>query len=322
MSTTLRTELAGKQTLPAQVDVATDVVTAPARNRLWIVLALLTVYIIWGSTYLAIRVALEGFPPFLMAGIRFLIAGGGMYVFLRLRGAPNPTGRQWLGAGLVGCLLLVGGNGGVTFAEQWVASGLAAVWIATMPVWAALFAGLFGRWPSPLEWAGLALGVVGVALLNLESDFQANPVGAVALTIATMCWAFGSVWSRRLSLPAGMMASAAEMLVGGVVLFILGFGTGEQITQMPGERAIAALVYLIVFGSVIAFSAYLYLLKNVRSTVATSYAYVNPVVAVGLGVGLAGENITLAGLAAMLIILAAVGLVALARERAKPEASH
>jgi drug/metabolite transporter (DMT)-like permease len=314
--------LAGKQTLQAQVEVATDAVSAPARNRLWIVLALLTVYVIWGSTYLAIRVALEGFPPFLMAGIRFLIAGGGMYVFLRLRGAPNPTWRQWLGAGLVGCLLLVGGNGGVTFAEQWVASGLAAVWIATMPVWAALFAGLFGRWPSPLEWAGLSLGVVGVALLNLENDFQANPIGAVALTIATMSWAFGSVWSRRLSLPNGMMASAAEMLVGGVVLFILGFGTGEKITQMPGERAIAAVAYLIVFGSIIAFSAYLYLLKNVRSTVATSYAYVNPIVAVALGVGLVGENITLAGLAAMLVILAAVGLVALARERAKPEPSR
>jgi drug/metabolite transporter (DMT)-like permease len=274
------------------------------------------VYIIWGSTYLAIRIALEGFPPFLMAAIRFLIAGGAMYVFLRVRGIPGPTRPQWVGATIVGCLLLVGGNGGVTFAEQWVASGLAAVWIATMPVWAALFAGLLGRWPRPLEWAGLALGLVGVGLLNLESDFQANPVGAVALTLATMCWAFGSVWSRRLSLPSGMMASAAEMLTGGVVLLILGLGSGERITEMPGERPILALVYLIIFGSIVAFSAYLYLLKRVRSTVATSYAYVNPVVAVGLGVGIGGESITAVGLVAMLIILAAVGLVALARERA------
>lgn len=288
----------------------------PVREHLGIILALLAVYTIWGSTYLAIRVAvLGGFPPFLMAGVRFIIAGVGLYVFLRLRGYPNPTRRQWAGAAMVGCLLLVGGNGGVSFAEQWVASGLAAVWIAMTPIWAALFAGLLGRWPGKVEWTGLVLGIAGVGLLNLESDFQAAPIGAVALTIATISWAFGSVWSHKVALPSGLMASAAEMLVGGVVLFALSVASGERLNQMPSGQALAALGYLIVFGSIVGFSAYLYLLKRVRPSLATSYAYVNPIVAVMLGVVLLGEHISPAGMAATLIIVAAVALVALARMR-------
>lgn len=292
---------------------------APTGSRLGIALALLAVYVIWGSTYLGIKVALEGFPPFLMAGVRFFIAGGGLFLFLLLRGAPLPNRRQWGGAALVGCLLLVGGNGSVTFAEQWVESGLAAVWIATTPIWVALFSGFLGRWPNRLEWLGLALGVVGVGLLNLEGNFAANPIGVLALTIATASWAFGSVWSRKLQLPAGMMSSAAEMLVGGVVLLLLSFSTGERLVAMPGARPLLALAYLIIFGSIVAFSAYLYLLKKVRPALATSYAYINPVVAVGLGVGLVGETISSVGLVAMLIILAAVGLVALARDRTSDE---
>ncbi len=291
-------------------------IAGPARNHLGIVLALLAVYVIWGSTYLAIRVAvLGGFPPFMMAGIRFIIAGAGLYAFLRLRGHPGPTLRQWGAAAMAGCLLLVAGNGGVSFAEQWVASGLTAVWVAITPVWAALFAGLLGRWPGRLEWAGLFLGIVGVGLLNLEGDFQASPIGAVALTVATVCWAFGSVWSQKLSLPSGLMASAAEMLVGGVVLAALSLISGEKLARMPDDQALLALAYLIVFGSLVAFSAYLYLLKRVRPSLATSYAYVNPVVAVMLGVVLLSEHVTAAGIAAMIMIVVAVALVAVGRGR-------
>ncbi len=309
------TQITQEQTLKQLAEDKQTAVAVPAGNRLSVLAALLAIYLIWGSTYLAIRVALEGFPPLLMAGVRFLIAGGGLYLFLRARGAPAPSRRQWAAVTLIGCLLLVGGNGGVTFAEQWVASGLAAVWIATMPIWAALFAGLLGRWPNRLEWLGLALGLVGVGLLNLESDFQANPIGALSLVVSTMCWGFGSVWSQRLSLPAGLMSSAAEMLAGGSVLLLLGLASGEKIAAAPGPRSLFALAYLIVFGSIVAFSAYLYLLKRVRPALATSYAYVNPVVAVGLGVGLGGEHITTAGLVAMAVILGAVGLVALGREK-------
>jgi drug/metabolite transporter (DMT)-like permease len=281
-----------------------------------VALAILSVYLIWGSTYLAIRWALiGGFPPFLMGGVRFLIAGGLMYGYLRLRGTPNPSRREWLGMAPVGLLLLAGGNGGVTFAEQWVSSSLAAVWIASMPLWAALFSGLFGKWPGKLEWFGLGIGLVGVVLLNGEGDFQANPIGAAALLFSTICWAFGSVWSRRLPLPGGPMSSAGEMLVGGAALMLLSLGAGERMTQPPTWEAIGAVAYLIVFGSIVAFSAYLYLLRRVRPTLATSYAYVNPVVAVILGVGLANESLTPLGMAATLVILAAVALVASAKEK-------
>ena len=270
-------------------------------------------YIIWGSTYLVIRFALVGFPPFLMAAIRFLIAGGLLYIFLRVRGAPGPTRAQWIGSALVGCLLLAGGNGGVTFAEQWVSSGLAAVWVATMPIWAALFGGLWGRWPARIEWLGLLFGFVGVGMLNLEGNLLANPLGAIALTAATICWAFGSVWSRHLQLPTGPMNSAAQMLAGSAALFVLSIGSGEKLEMLPTLQPILAVMYLVVFGSLIAFSAYGYLLRNTRPALATSYAYVNPVVAVLLGVWLGGEQITSLGVVAMLVVLGGVALVAVGR---------
>lgn len=304
--------------------MATDTIKAAGAareaggGRVWILLALLAVYLIWGSTYLAIKMTLEGgFPPFLGAGVRFIIAGAILYIIGRVQGIPSPSPVQWRGAALVGGLLLLGGNGGVSFAEwQSIASGLAAVWIATMPLWAALFAGLWGKWPTKLEWIGLGVGLVGVGLLNFEKNLQANPLGAAALLTSTICWALGSVWSRHLALPRGLMASGAEMLAGGVLLLAVSQLFGEKLTVMPTEQAFWALGYLIVFGSLVAYSAYIYLLGRVRPAMATSYAYVNPMVAVGLGVAIGGENVTAVGLIAMIIILAAVGLVVMGRERA------
>ncbi len=277
--------------------------------------ALGLLYVVWGSTYLAIAVAIEGFPPFLMGGIRFIIAGALFYPLLRLRGAPAPTAAEWRGAALVGTLLLVGGNGGVAFAEQWVASGVAAVVIATTPIWTGLFAGLFGRWPSRMEWAGLALGLAGVVLLNTGGDLRAHPAGAVALILAAVCWAFGSAWSRQLSMPSGLMAVAAQLLVGGAALVLLGLAVGERLTAMPSARALWAFAYLIVVGSWVGYTAYIYLLGRVRPALATSYAYVNPVVAVALGALLGGERITGTTIVSMVVILAGVGLVLLGRER-------
>jgi drug/metabolite transporter (DMT)-like permease len=285
------------------------------RLPLGVVFSLFALYVIWGSTYLVIRFALESFPPFLMAGVRFLIAGGVLYLFLRTRGVPNPTKAQWAGAGVVGCLLLAGGNGGVTYAEQWVSSGLAAVWVATMPIWAALFGGLWGKWPNRLEWFGLLLGFVGVGLLNLEGNLQANPAGVIALTIATITWAFGSVWSKHLPMPTGPMTSAVQLLAGGVLLMFMSGVSGERMAGPPTTSAVLSVIYLITFGSLIAFSAYGYLLRNTRPTLATSYAYVNPAVALGLGVWLGGEHITAFGVIAMLIILGGVALVAAARDK-------
>ncbi len=289
--------------------------TTTLRERFLIVLSLLSLYFIWGGTYLAMRIALQGFPPFILAGVRQLTAGIILYLFLRLRRHESPTPKQWLTGIVVGGLLLVVGNGGVVFAEQWVSSGLAALALGAIPLWAALFSGLFGRWPTRLEWSGLGLGFLGVVLLNFENGLHANPLGAIVLLIAPVSWALGSILSQHLPSPKGLMASASQMLAGGVMLFIVGFGTGERMTSIPGPRSLAAMAYLIIGGSLVAFSAYGYLLRHVRPALATSYAYVNPLVAVGLGVALAGEQITMVGLIAMLTILSGVGLVTLGRER-------
>ena len=280
-------------------------------------IALFALYIIWGSTYLGMRIALESFPPFIMMGIRFLIAGVLLYVVMRMRGAANPTRRQWIGAAIVGTFLLVGGNGGVAFAEQWVASGLAAVAVAAVPLWTAFFVGLTGRWPSRIEWLGLGLGFIGVLLLNLGNNVWATPAGAIALLLGPICWATGSVLSSRVKLPPGLMSSAAQMLIGGGVTLLIALITGERITHTPTLNALLAMGFLIIFGSLVAFSAFGYVLRKVRPTLATSYAYVNPVVAVGLGAAFAGERITLVGVLAMFVILTGVALVTFGKVRKK-----
>ena len=298
-----------------KTSLAVESSPSSVRKRLLIILSLLSLYFIWGGTYLAMRIALQGFPPFILAGVRQLTAGILLFLFLRLRKHELPTRKQWLTAIVVGGLLLVVGNGGVVFAEQWVSSGLAALALGAIPLWAAVFSGLFGHWPTRIEWFGLGLGFTGLVLLNLENGLHANPLGAIVLLIAPMSWALGSILSQHLPSPKGLMASASQMLAGGVMLFMVGFATGEHMTSMPGPRPLAAMAYLIIGGSLVAFSAYGYLLRHVRPALATSYAYVNPLVAVGLGVALAGEQITMIGLLAMLTILSGVGLVSLGRDR-------
>ncbi len=278
-------------------------------SRLRVALALLAVYIVWGSTYLAIRYTLTSFPPFLMAGSRFTIAGALMLLMARARGQALPSIRQWRNSALVGALLLVTGNGVVVFAEQWVSSTMTALMLATVPIWTALLAGLWGRWPARLEWVGLALGFGGIVLLNFEGNLQANPLGAAAVLFAAISWSLGSALGRRIDLPAGLMGSGAEMFSAGLMLALISLGLGERMAALPGPVALAAYLYLIVFGSVVAFSAYGYLLGHTRPALSSSFAYINPVVAVLLGVGLAGEQISAPGLLGMGVILAAVVLV-------------
>jgi drug/metabolite transporter (DMT)-like permease len=288
--------------------------TLHASHERWLIgLALLALYLIWGSTYLAMRFAIESFPPFLMAGLRFLVAGGGLYAYLRWRGTPAPTGRQWAACGAVGALLLLGGNGAVAYAEQTVASGIAALVVATVPLWTLLFAALWKKYPTRREVVGVVIGFAGIVVLNLDGNLRASPAGAVILLLASASWAFGSVWSWRLPLPGGMMTSAAQMLGGGFALMAVSFAFGERLEAVPSLKAAAALAYLVVFGSFVAFSAYLYLLHSVRPAVATSYAYVNPPIAVLLGVGLAGEHLSSQEMVGMGVILAGVVLVMVKR---------
>jgi len=298
-------------------ELATDkhITQEPRANRFLILISLLALYILWGSTYLAMRIALLGFPPFLMAGVRFLIAGSILFLILRVRVKRAPTSKQWIGAALIGTLLLAGGNAGVAFSEQWVSTGLASVGIAAVPLWTALFAGLWGRWPTRIEWFGLGLGFIGVMLLNLGNGVWANPMGAIALLLAPIFWALGSAWSQHISLPAGLMSSSAQMLVGGAVLILLSLVIKERTPDLAISQSLWAIAYLVIFGSLLAFSAYGYLLRHTRPALATSYAYVNPMVAVGLGVVLAGERLTPMEIVAILVTLTGVGLVSLGSSR-------
>jgi len=286
-----------------------------ADPRLLIPLALFALFVIWGSTYLGIRFALESYPPFLLAGLRFLCAGVAMYGFLRLRGMAAPTFQQWRNAAFTGLLLLGMGNGLVCFAEERVSSGIAAVSVASMPLFAALFSGMYGQWPNRRESIGLAIGFAGVIVLNLGSSLSGSPVGALALLVAAACWAFGSVWSRGRDMPPGPMNTAAQMLCASVALLAVGYAGGEHLPAHPTLHATLALAYLAVFGSIIAFSAYLYVLKHARPALATSYAYVNPPVAVLFGVLLAGEHVGPYDLAGMAIILVGVGAITLAKQK-------
>jgi drug/metabolite transporter (DMT)-like permease len=282
--------------------------------RMLVALSLLGVYLIWGSTYLAIRIALADFPPFLMGAIRFLAAGLLMYAVLRWRGIPAPTRQQWFNCAVTGTLLLGFGNGLVCFAEQTVASGLAAVVVASMPLFAALAAGFYGQWPTRIEALGLIVGFAGVVVLNFGGDLRGSPLGALALLVAAATWAFGSVWSRRRNMPHPAMSTAAQMLCGSVVLGIVALLTGERVTAVHTDTVLA-LVYLGVFGSIVGFSAYIYLLHHVRPALATSYAYVNPPVAVLVGVLFAGEAVHTLDIVGMAVILAGVATITLAKAR-------
>ncbi len=280
-----------------------------------IALALVSVYLIWGSTYLAIRVGLEGFPPFLMGAVRMAIAGALMYVVLRRRGEAAPTRAQWKTLTVLSIWMVLLSNGMVTFAEREVSSGLAAVAVASMPLWAALFGVLRGKRPSRGEAIGLAIGFIGIVWLNAGSALSATPRGMIALVIAPIAWAWGSVWSRDQQLPAPFMSAAGQMLCGSLWMLATGVLSGERIQAMPSTTAWLAVVYLITFGSIIGFTAYIWLLHHVRPALATSYAYINPPIAVLLGAWLLHESFGMHEIGAMAVILVGVAIVIRAKAK-------
>jgi drug/metabolite transporter (DMT)-like permease len=296
-----------------------------APTRVAVLAALLAVYIVWGSTYLGIQFAVAAFPPFAMSSIRFVIAGALLYGWARMRGAARPTAANWRAAAIIGTLLLLGGNGLVSLAEQQgVPSGLTALLVALSPIWMTLIDWLrpHGVRPTAIVVAGLLLGFGGVALLIAPAIFghtlhSFNPLIMLIVPLSSLCWASGSVYARSASMPASpLLANGIEMLAGGVALGIVGLATGEWTQIHPAQitlSATLALVYLILIGSLVGFTAYIWLLRHTPLAIASTYAYVNPAVAVFLGWALVGERLTPLTLVAAAIIILSVCLITLFR---------
>ncbi len=278
-------------------------------QTLLVILALFCTYFIWGSTYLAIRFGIESFPPFLMAGLRFTIAGAILYIVMRYLGAANPTKQQWLGASAVGILLPALGNGTVCYVQQTISSSVAALSIATAPIWMAIFSSIWGHKITNKEWLGVAVGFVGITLLNIGGSLHGELTSALLLIFAAASWSFGSVWGRRLEMPIGLMASATQMLIGGLVLLLMSALQSETWPQQISQKSWGAMLFLIVLGSLVAYSAYQYLLKTVRPLVASSNTFVNPVVAFTVGIWFANEHVTTIEFIALAVILVGVFLV-------------
>ena len=289
---------------------------AIARPVLGIVAALAAVYVLWGSTYLAIRFALDSYPPFLLGAIRMSIAGALMYAVLRWRGATPPTARQWRTLAVLSVFMVLLSNGLVNLAETEVGSGLAAIAVASMPLFAGVFAMLRGRHPTRIEWVGTIIGFLGVLWLNAGSELSSSTLGVVCLATAAIAWAWGSIWSRDQDLPEPFMSAAGQMLAGSVWMLLAALATGERFAAVPTVEATAAMLYLVVAGSIFGFTAYIWLLHHVRPALATSYAYVNPPIAVFFGFMLGGESFTAHDLGAMAVILAGVVIITLAKARA------
>lgn len=278
---------------------------------------LLATWVIWGSTYLAIRFALESFPPFFQIGSRFLGAGLLLFAWARLaRRAPYPSLTEWRNALVVGVLMLACGTGGCAFAEQTVGSGLVVTFVAVMPLLMTCLNLAFGIRPRRLEVVAMLVGFAGVALLARGEGLGSSPVALIALSVATCGWASGSVLSqRRLHLAPGAMGFASEMLCGGTFLLLLSALRGESPHWPPTALAAFAWAYLLTIGSIVGFNAYMVLLARAPVGIATSYSFVNPVIGLFLGVALGGETITRGEWTAVLFVLAGVLLLLWARAR-------
>lgn len=312
-------------TVSLNVSLGVPVATKPATRSATkpvidprLIASLAAVYLIWSSTYLAMRIVVAELPPLLMASLRYSAAGLVMLAIAKQRGVAWPSARQWLRVVPVGALLFVGGNGFVAIAERSVSSGGAAVVCAMMPLWTGVLAAFSGERPSRREWLSLVVGFVGVLVLMGGPSLQGEPVHIALILLAPLCWSLGSILARRHAKagPADtFLSSAMQMLTGGAVLAAIAMIRGERLPAHASAGSWLALGYLLVFGSLVAFTAYNWLLRNARPVVATSYAYVNPILAVLMGAALSGEALGVTTLVANVLI---VGAVALALGKPRP----
>jgi drug/metabolite transporter (DMT)-like permease len=297
-------------------------------KKISIIAAFAALYLIWGSTYIGILFAIQSIPPFLMAGVRFFLAGVIMYAAARWQGAPRPDRATWRSAFIVGACLLLGGNGGVTISEKWVPTGLAALLVATVPIYIALLSWITGSAPRPrpIVWLGLAGGFVGVGIL-VEPAFKVSSsappqnhlaLGVSILLVASLIWSVGSLYSRNANnAPSPFLAAGQQMLCGGGLLILLGIATGEHRGFDPRHvtlLSLGAFIYLVAIGALVGFPAYIYLLRHCDPAKVATYAYVNPIVAVLLGAMFAGENLTLRTAVAAGLIIGSVAMVITTRQ--------
>lgn len=291
-----------------------------------IVLAFASVYVLWGSTYLAIRYAVESIPPFVMGATRFVIAGWALYLFARMRGAARPTRQDIRTAGITGILMLGGGNAAVIWSEQYVASGLVALIVATVPLWIVLIDWLRpgGSRPRTAVGFGVAVGIAGMIILigpgALHLDGYRVGASALVLIGGSMSWAIGTLVTRRSArLSSPLVGAALQMLAGAAAMLVMAIAFGEARAfslAAVTARSLWAMAFLIVFGSLIGFTAYIYLLGVVSATKAATYAYVNPVVALALGWAFANEPIGIRSVIAAAVILAGVAIITITQSGA------
>ena len=308
--------------MTASSTIQAGVAIRPPRAKL--IAAFASLYVVWGSTYLAIRHAVATIPPFVMSGTRFLLSGAVLYLWARSHGAERPLARHWRDAGLIGFLLLFCGNGAVVWSEQYVPSGLVALLVSTTPIWMVMFEAMrpTGTRPRPLAMFGILFGFAGLALLigpaNLTSAGTVDPLRAGVLLLGSVLWAGGSIYSRAADLPeSSLLATGMQMLVGGAVSVTVALGLGEwgrfELSQVSAA-SFAGWLYLIVFGSLLGFTAYAWLLQVSTPARVSTYSYVNPVVAVLLGWALLDEPITARMLMAGAVIVTAVVAITVAKK--------
>jgi len=280
-------------------------------------LCLLITYLVWGTTYFAIRVALRDIPPFMLMGTRFAIAGTLLFAFLALRGKAQFSWRQLRNCTVLGALLILGGMGGTALGEESISSGATTVMVAALPIFTLLWQIPQGQRPHREELFAIALGTAGVLTLSCGAEFTGNWHGTLALLAAIAAWSFGTQWSRSMDLPQGALAFAIEMLSGGLLLIVFSAAIGERPVHTLSPASIWAVLYLVTFGALLAFSAYMYLAAQVSPVLANSYVYVNPPIALVVGALFGGERIAPQTLIAVALIVAALGALGWGTSRQK-----
>jgi len=278
---------------------------APASKGL-ILACLAAVYIVWGTTYFALKVGVQTVAPYFLVGTRFVAAGVLLLAWLKVRGDAWPTLRQWGNSAILGFLMLALGIGNVTVAEKWVSSGAAVALISTLPLAIALWSGVFEKWPNRAQWLAIIIGLIGTLIMVAGADLRASPLGTGLILLSTACWSLGTVLSRRIDVPQGAMGFAAEMFAGGAICLVMSLISGEAWAIPTTPSAWWAWSYLVVFGSLIAFSAYRVLVERASPTLASTYAYVNPPVAMLVGWWLGGESFSRNVFIGLPIVLGAV----------------